>query len=143
MGIFYGTYNRALDEKHRLLLPKKLIDDEVTSLYVLRGFEGSIAVYDETGFEKLVKELNSFSYYEEESRHFVRMAAASIEKLQVDAQKRLKLSTELARRYKIGNEVTIIGALDHFELWDKKAYEEYLDSHLGSYDKPVRKGERE
>ena len=119
MGIYFGTYRRNLDAKRRLLLPSRLLTvKEGDSLYVLRGFDGCLAVYDEEGFQKKVTELLSRDTLNPAARDYVRISASSVEALVVDGHGRIGLPAELLSRRNIGFDVTIIGALDHFEIWD-------------------------
>ncbi len=134
MGIFFGTYSRTLDEKNRLQIPSKLIGELPHSFYVLKGFEGCLSVYLENDFTKLVEELKKLSYLEEKSRAYLRLTVSSVNELEVDPHGRLLLSKDLVEAYKIGKNVTIIGALDHFEIWDSEKYASYLSSHEGDYE---------
>ncbi len=127
VGKYFGTYSRSLDEKRRLQIPSRLAKFAPgATLFALQGFDGALAVYDEEGFEKKLSELEGRDYLDQDARDYVRLSAASVEPLQVDSHGRAQLPTELLRRLMIGTEVAIIGALDHFEVWDQKAYEEYL-----------------
>ena len=55
MGKYQGTYNRNLDAKKRLQVPSKLVGGTIPAkFYMLRGFDGCIAVYDETGYDALM-----------------------------------------------------------------------------------------
>jgi MraZ protein len=134
MGKFFGTYSRTLDEKKRLQIPTKLVKEMPHSFYVLKGFEGCLAIYEEAEFNALVAKLESLSYLNETARTYVRLSSASVEELDVDSHGRITLSSELAATYKIATEVVLIGALDHFELWDKAAYEAYLAEKLPHYE---------
>ncbi len=127
VGKYFGTYGRSLDDKRRLQIPSRLGKFAPgATLFALQGFDGALAVYDEEGFEKKLSELEGRDFLDQDARDYVRITAASVEPLQVDSHGRVQLPTELARRLGIGSEVAIIGALDHFEIWDQKAYEDYL-----------------
>ena len=47
--MYFGYYEHLLDEKGRLSLPRKLREglSEGSLLYVLKGFEGCLSVYNE------------------------------------------------------------------------------------------------
>ena len=134
MGKFFGTYSRTLDEKKRLQIPSKLVKEMPHSFYVLRGFEGCLSIYEEAEFNALMSKLESLSYLNETARNYIRLSSASVQELDVDSHGRITLSTELAMTYKISNDVVLIGVLDHFELWDKAAYEAYLAAKSPLYE---------
>ncbi len=126
VGKYFGTYIRNLDSKNRLLLPSKLMGEMPSRLYLLRGFEGAISLYSEDSFQKFLSKLESLSYFDSNARSFTRLAASSVVPLDVDGHDRITLPMEIKNRYGIEQEVVIIGALDHIEVFNKKAYEEYL-----------------
>lgn len=134
MGKFFGTYNRTLDEKKRLQIPTKLVKDMPQRFYVLRGFDGCLAIYEESDFEAQLTQLESLSYLDPTSRDYVRLSAASAAELEVDSHGRITIGADLIANYHLGNEVVILGALNHFELWDKTAYEAYFAAKAPSYE---------
>ena len=133
----YGTYERSLDAKGRLQLPAKLIAKEVKTLFVLRGFEGCLAVYEEDAFNRLMETLGSMDFQNEEQRAYIRLAASSVKDLPVDAHGRVLLGKALLKDRSIGQSVTLIGVIDHFEIWDPTSYARYEIAHAGSYDNPL------
>lgn len=134
MGKFFGTYYRTLDEKNRLQIPSKLVKEMPSRFFVLRGFEGCLSIYEEEQFNALLNRLESLSYLDETARSYVRLASASASEMEVDSHGRITVSSDLAKSYGIGSDVAIIGVLDHFELWDKSAYEKYLAEKAPSYE---------
>ena len=102
--------------------------------YVLRGFEGCLSVYPEESFEKLLASLQSLSFLSEENRAYIRLAASSAAEMEVDPHGRIALTKQLVDDYRIGKDVTIIGVLDHFEIWDAASYARYLVTHSPEYE---------
>lgn len=134
MGNYFGTFQRTLDEKRRLQIPTKLVKEMPSRFYVLRGFEGCLSLYEEGDFSNLLSSLQKLSYLDAKARSYVRLATSSASELEIDSHGRITISAELANAYKISSEVTIIGVLDHFELWDSAAYRKYLAEHASSYE---------
>lgn len=137
---FFGTYSRTLDEKGRLLLPAKLAAGKIKRLYVLKGFEGCLSVYLQDEFEKLMQNLQSLDYGDPEKRAYIRLASASVNELEVDSHGRILLGRSLLKDYGLSNDVTIIGVLDHLEIWDPTAYAKYQLAGSASYDYAAKKG---
>ena len=46
--------------------------------------------------------------------------------MDVDSHGRIALTKQLVDDYRIGKSITIIGVLDHFEIWDEMSYAKYL-----------------
>lgn len=134
MGKFFGTYERCLDAKNRLQLPSKLVKETPEHFYLLRGFEGSISIYEENEFNAYLSNLEKMNYLNEKARTYMRLALSSVEVLDVDSHGRISLASSIMKRYKLSNEVVIIGVLDHFEIWDKNAYEDYQAKNDETYE---------
>ena len=132
--LFLGKYNRTLDEKGRLQLPAKLIGENKGTYYILRGFESCIAVYPEKKFEEWMESLSELDWNDEANRAFIRLAASSANEMKVDSHGRILIGREVLDDYQLDNDVTVIGALDHFEIWDCKAYAKYQLTHGSSYE---------
>lgn len=134
MGKYFGTYQRNLDNKYRLQIPNKLVSALPDCFYLLRGFEGALSIYDKETFDKFLSSLEKMSYMDSKMRTYMRLALSSVETLEVDSHGRITLGSATASKYKISNEVTIIGVLDHFEVWDRKAYDEFEAKNAASYE---------
>ena len=132
--MFFGKFKRSLDTKGRLLIPSKLLPQGEKCLYVLRGFDGCLSVYDKKSFEKLMIELQSMDYRNEEQRAYIRLAASSVNEMNIDSHGRILLGRQILDEYGISQDVTIIGAIDHFEIWDSVAFAKYLIVHGSAFD---------
>lgn len=138
--MYYGTYHRNLDNKGRLLIPTKLAEGFEKEAFVVRGHEGCLAVYDPKGFEKYMAEYMAMNFQDPAQRAKMRIAAASVSPTKIDAAGRILLGKQLLEDYAIGEEVTLIGVFDHFEIWDKAAYARYLVINGASFDALTLKG---
>ncbi len=135
MGKFFGTYNRAIDEKSRLPLPPRLLAGEHPDvLYALKGLDGCLSVYRKDDFDAELTRLSEGDYSDPRQRAYVRLSLASALELRVDARGRLIIPAETAREHNLQGDVVLLGALDHFEVWDKAVYENYLKAYLPSYE---------
>ncbi len=134
MGNFFGTYERTLDTKGRLQLPTKLVKEMPPCLYLLRGFEGAVSLYTEETFESYLASLSKLPYLDASARAYLRLATSSVERMEVDSHGRITLGSAITKRYSLGNNIVLIGVLDHMELWDQSAYEAYWEKHSSSYE---------
>lgn len=125
--MYFGSYEHTLDDKGRLMIPRRLKEglNEGSTLYIMKGFEGCIAVYNESEFEKLSKECSQISFNKKNSRTYLRIMLSSVTALNVDKVGRIQIPSATLSKYEIGKQVMIIGVGDHFEIWDLIKFNEY------------------
>lgn len=134
MGNFFGTYERNLDAKNRLLLPSKLFGEFPKRLYLVRSFEGAIALYPEESFQKFLAHLETLDVMDPSSRAYRRLATGSIVPLDIDSHGRIAIPSAVKSLYGLGESVTILGMIDHLELFDTARYNAYLEKESGRYE---------
>ena len=132
--MFYGNYSHSLDEKGRLVIPRKMRDDLGNKIFIMKGFDGALAVYQQSAFERLMKEIETLSFNKKENRDYLRIRLASIVELEVDKMGRVQIPTAILAKYHIGKDVVVLGSGDHIEVWDEKSYEDYSLSIEDSYE---------
>ena len=125
--MFFGHYEHSLDEKGRLLLPKKIKEElkDNSPLYVLKGFEGCLSIYREAEFLKLCEECEKISFNKKNSRSYLRAVLSSVIELTIDKVGRIQIPKDTLTRFHISKNVIIIGVNDHFEVWDNESYQRY------------------
>ena len=123
--MFFGLYEHTIDEKNRLMVPRKMRDEAGVKLFIMKGFDGALSIYKANAFEKLVSETENLPFNMRNSRDYIRATLASAFEIDVDRQGRIQIPTTLMNKYNITKEVVVIGVGDHFEVWSKQAYDEY------------------
>lgn len=137
---YYGTYHRNLDAKGRLLIPSKVLPEGVQEVFVVRGHEGCLAVYDPEGFAAYVSRYLSMDFEgDPETRARMRMVAASVQPTKIDSIGRVLLGKQLLEDYGMGEAVTLIGVFDHLEVWDEAAYARYALANGFAFDAPSKR----
>ena len=137
--MFFGSYSHTLDNKGRLMIPAKLRNEAGGRLYILKGYEGSLSVYKEADFQNLTAALEDLSYNQRDTRDVQRITLASVVELEVDAQGRIQLPSKLLSDYKISRSVVVVGVINHFEIWDAAAWENYLKQNEKDYEAKAEK----
>ncbi len=125
--MFLGEYSAKFTGKGRILLPKKLreeIKDE--ELILSRGFEGCVWGFDLEIWKKEAEKQLEISAIEEKGRLLRRYLFASSIMVEMDEQGRFVIPGNLLDYANIEDEVVLIGAGDHFEIWDKTLWEKQL-----------------
>lgn len=125
--MFFGTYPNINVDKRRLSLPKKIRSELQGDKVVLTsGFDdGCIFGYQENVWQEIskVELINPLKDAQSRKTRRQMFAEASIE--DVDEHGRIIIPQNLAETAQIKEEVIIIGAGDHFEIWDPKNWEQY------------------
>ena len=132
-----GRFDRSLDEKQRIAIPKRLRDalgEALTALYVTPGNDGSLSIYTEEELSKLAERLATSSPAQQEVRAFGRLFYAQAERVELDGQGRVRIPPELAQSAGLQKEVVLLGVQNHMELWDKVRWETYLAREQPRYD---------
>ena len=132
--MFFGNYSHSLDEKGRLVIPRKMREELGNKIFIMKGFDGALAIYQESAYAKVMEELEHYSFNKKENRDYLRLKLASIVDLDVDKMGRVQLPSATLGKYHINKDVVVLGAGDHIEVWDKARYEEYMSSIEDEYE---------
>lgn len=131
-----GTYERILDNKLRLAVPKSLREAFATEQHLILtiGTDGSLALYAESAFRTLAEKVAAKSPTGHDVRAFSRLLCAQSQRVEVDGQGRIRVPPELARLANLENEVVLLGVGDRVELWNKSRWEAYLSNLQPRFD---------
>ena len=138
MMVLTGTYVRSIDEKLRVAIPKSLREAvkcrQGGVLYVAPETDGSLAIYTEEAFGRLAERLTSASPTGHHVRAFTRLFYARAQRVELDGQGRIRISSELANLAQLGREAVLLGVQDHLELWARDRWDTYLADKQARYD---------
>ena len=133
-----GTYNRSLDDKRRVAVPKQLREqfgaDQPTRFYIAPGTDRSLALYSPNAFEELAQRMAEKSAHYREVRNYMRMFYSRAEKVELDSQGRVRIPDRLAEFAHLKREAVLLGVHDHAEIWDRQLWEEFLNKHNEDFD---------
>ena len=132
--MYFGSFVHNLDEKGRLMIPRKMREELGYKVYIMKGFDGSLSLYNEERYFELVKEFSRLSFNQQKVRDYLRIQFASTYEMEVDKLGRVQLPTALLNKYNISKEVIVLGIGDHIEVWDKAKYIEYEESVKDSFE---------
>ncbi len=132
--MFFGSFEHSLDDKNRLLIPSRLRGQLGNKLFIMKGYEGSLAIYPNEQFEKYLHKLETLPYESKLSRDIERISLSSVFELDVDKVNRIQIPAALINKYKISKEVVVVGVIDHIEVWSKAKWEEYLKTNEAEFE---------
>lgn len=121
-----GTFERTLDDKLRLSLPKPVRDDliqEGATIYIAPEPEGAVGIYAEAEFKARAEKISQSTANPEDVRKFRRIYYSSAESVSADGQGRVRISERLAKRANLSGEVLVLGVGDHLEVWNKDVWQ--------------------
>ena len=125
--MFLGTYEIKFTGVGRVILPKKLRSEIVGNGIILsRGFEKCIWGFSKKDFEREAKKALEVSATEEQARKMRRYLFSGSEPVELDKQGRFIIPAALLDFARVVREIVIIGAGDHFEIWDKKNWKTHI-----------------
>ena len=126
MKLFLGEYDHALDERGRITLPRKIRQElEEREVVLSRGFDTCIFGFDKESWEKQATKQLEAPVTDEKARAIRRYMFAGAEKVEVDKLGRILMPALLKEYARIGKDVKVIGAGDHFEIWDAASWATY------------------
>ena len=133
-----GTYERTMDDKLRLAIPRQLRDGfrdaSSEELYLAPGNEGCLSVFSKAGFEAFATKMATVSTGRVQVRNFLRLYYSQAECVQVDKQSRIRIPDRLVKMAELKHNVVLIGVHDHVEIWDKERWDSFLSQNGSQFD---------
>lgn len=128
MQRFTGTYEHALDGKHRVAIPRKILEvlkalDAADKVVVTAGLDGCLALYTPAQFERMSDLVDEGSLGEQGVRDFSRRFYSLAETCPVDKTGRMVIPPahrQLIGLAEEGGRVAFVGVGKRVELWEPK-----------------------
>ena len=133
--MFFGSFAHTLDEKGRLMIPRKMREELGYKVYIMKGLDGPLSIFTEQGFAKLNEKYNRLPFSQSKIRDYLRAQFASTYEMDVDKLGRVQIPTALLNKFNFSRNVIVLGIGDHIEIWDAKKYEEYENGIMNDFEK--------
>jgi MraZ protein len=119
---YVDTFAHAFDDKGRVSFPSEWrgVPYEAV-LFVFPSETGCLRLYPQTWMSELQSRALDRST-DAALRAKIRSLARLAQRVELDAQGRIKVKPELKAQAGIGREVVLAGGIDHVELWDAKRF---------------------
>lgn len=119
--MFLGEHFLQFSGRGRIILPAK-IRDNLETLILVRGLDGCIWGFSEIYWQEESEKYLKMPLTEVESRQMRRYIFSAAEKVGLDGQGRFVIPGPLVAHANLKRQVAVIGAGDHFEIWDLESW---------------------
>lgn len=121
-----GQYFHTIDAKGRMIIPVKLREDLGEDFTVTKGLDGCLSIYPKKEWDILEEKIRALPMIK--SREMIRFFCSNAVECSLDAQGRILISQNLRNYAELSKNVTVIGVLDHAEIWDSDKFEAYSNN---------------
>jgi len=127
--MFLGEYQPNLISHARIALPAKLREQLISKEIVLtRGFERCLFGYESSDWEKESQKQLESPISDSKTRKLKRYLYSGALNVSLDSQGRFVIPQNLKEYAGLKGDITVIGAGDHFEIWDTGLWREHLNT---------------
>ena len=124
--MFLGEHEHTIDAKGRMAVPAKFRTQMDRGAVISKGMGTCLSVYTMERWEQKSDELVA-DKASDELRDFERRIYPSASEVELDAQGRIVIPAKLRTYANLEADVTIAGVRDHFEIWDRTAWQTYQE----------------
>lgn len=121
-----GQYDYSIDPKGRLNFPAKFREDMGDSFIVTRWLDDCLVAFPKEEFQQMAQLLMSKGITK--NRDVQRFLFAAATEVEPDKQGRILLPAKLREHAGLDKEVTIIGNMNHAEIWNTQAWNQRQDA---------------
>ena len=134
--IFTGTYQRSLDGKARVLLPKRLRDEleQAGPVFLTPGTDHCLELHTSQSLHELAARANQSHAGSRNLKSFSRLFYAQAEQCDIDGQGRIRIPVTLMEHAGLVKEIVIVGVGMNWEIWDAEQWQSYLQSNEDEFD---------
>ncbi|MDR1447795.1 MAG: division/cell wall cluster transcriptional repressor MraZ [Candidatus Ancillula sp.] len=132
-GLLLGTYTPRLDDKARLILPTKFRGALERGLVMTRGQERCLYILPIDEFKNMYTQIKNAPLGDKLSRDYLRIFLSGAVDEMPDKQGRVTIPQILRSYANLDRDVVVIGAGTRLEVWDKQAWDDYLQNNIDAY----------
>jgi MraZ protein len=120
---FEGTADYTLDAKNRLTVPARHRTALASGVVLAKGLDACVSLWAPDDYESFkAASLGSFHPLSTERRKLSTYFSANSLPTELDSAGRVMVPGFLGEHASLDKEVTVIGAGDHLEVWDRTAW---------------------
>lgn len=123
--MFLGMSDHSLDAKGRVILPTKFREELGDSFYLTRGFEHCVQVLSAAEFDRLREQIRLLPADKALSLQYLLISPAVM--VTPNSQGRVSIPQKLREDACLSGEVTVVGMDTRIEIWDKAAFDAFME----------------
>ena len=123
--MFSGEYDQSLDSKGRVNIPSKFRLELGETFVVAKGLENCVKIYPKAEWERFQNALRSQP--SSKRRGLERFFFSGAEERSLDGQGRVLISPKMREYANLVDEIVVIGVSDTVEIWNRSAWNAYMD----------------
>lgn len=121
--MFLGEYQHALDEKGRVVLPRKYRGSLARGCVITKGQEHCLYVFTMERWDEEMAKVAKLPRTDRRTRDFSRSFFAGASDQDIDKQGRIAIPEKLRTYASLGKDVTVVGVADYIEIWSTPVWE--------------------
>lgn len=127
--MFMGEYSHNIDEKNRIVIPSNFRELLGSNFIITRGLEKCLYIYTLDEWNKIKEKLETLPFTKKDVRTFMRTFYSGANMAELDKSGRCVITSSLKEYAGILKECVILGVNDRLEIWDKKEYDNFLNTY--------------
>ena len=124
---FIGLYERNLEARGRLAIPKKFRQQLSQGAVLTRGLDGCLFLFPASVWLQISQKLRQTPLTSTDARAFSRLLTYEAFEVEFDIQGRVLIPEFLKKFATLEKEAVVAGSLDRVEIWSKAKFINYQD----------------
>ena len=121
--MFLGTFTHNLDSKGRLAIPARFREALTDDSVLTRGADQCLVIYPPDGWRSICARIETLPLSDQDARMYRRFLFADAMILDLDAQGRVLVASELRQYAGIDRSVVFVGMDTEIEVWAADAWD--------------------
>ena len=122
---FIGLYERNLEAKGRLAVPKKFRSSLSKGAVLTRGLDGCLFLFPGNRWQEIAEKLRKTPLTSLDARAFTRLLTYEAFEVEFDSQGRILIPDVLKKFSGLKTKAVVAGSLDRIEIWAKDKFAGY------------------
>lgn len=142
--MFLGEYQHSLDDKNRLVLPRKFRDEFQKGCIVTLGQEHCLYVFSIDQWGDEMARVRRLPRTDRRARNYTRSFFGGASEQSPDKQGRIQLGPKQMEYAGLEKDVTVVGVADRVEIWSTTAWETVAaeaDEYFSNIEEVLSDGE--
>lgn len=124
--MFTGSYFHLMDNKGRVSIPpryREILQERQDRQIILTNFDNYLLAFPQSEWLKVEARLGEKALFNKDYRAFQRFLISGVQECPLDRQGRILVPQNLREYAKLTREVSLVGAVRCFEVWDRQTFE--------------------